>query len=451
MTMYRYRIACGFLACLGLIGCESSSSNKLNFSSNAQPIRFVHWNIKELDSSKLERQDQQVVSAANIIRQLKPQLVSINEIQFDVEKANNATKQANEYEWQKQQNMDLLLQSAFSDQYEWNITFAPANTGMRSKPDENGKYLSRQPRTPDDPLWDLVDQANFGLFPGQYSTGFATTFPISARLIVQDLTWMDWDPTIDLSSFDIGGVKADEYELFDKNFNVSWITIEGKELAVITFHTVPAFDFGNPLSPNKERNEAQLSFLEWFLLGQCETDSPSTIRSCKTKLRPLQAGTSFIAVGDFNVALDSDNPGAEVIKRILASELVHDRISEIPGKALEGVPHIKSHDTFFSSGWRLDYSPMQLDYFLVSSDLNIHRLETYFTNPQLMDHGCFSDFSEGDRLKEKLQKDSSRAVQSYVKRISDEERVLCIQTASAEFGELRNASDHFPLILDFSF
>lgn len=516
------------LATMGFYACSQQTSQ---VDSQYAPAthRYVHWNIKEIDSTKIDAfeksltgtasQDRnapgkalQVKSALEVLNELKPDYLSLNEIQYDVDKMETETAArvcdfsqvvAERRRLAVMQNHDFLLQRL--DGALWDSTFCPANTGaMALRDGEN--FLSDRPYDSDPEFARkdaLIDKVNFGWTPGQYSTVFASSTPIQKRWVNAGLMWVDWDPEMDITGFDLGfsninyrdssltddkiqamaravnleGDRYKKYPLFDKNFNVSWVNIEGREVAMVTFHTVPAFGFdreGKVVNPNPERNKAQLEFLEWYLLGRCEPESKSRVRSCQTDIRPLGEGATFIAAGDLNVAIESPiYPGSKVLQRILshagtANARLQDRkfgLPVIPKKNLPADVRAKleagtltpgefggfhEYTTFIPYGFdfkgRGRSKTEQLDYFIVSQDLEIKRLETYFIDPEFMDHGCFTDASQADMVIA-AEKAKGRALDIFKK----DRTTTCVKSGAAAYGTLREGSDHLPLILEFSF
>jgi len=528
--MMKKLLAPGFaLIAFGSYSCSESSSALKDKSS--KPVhRYVHWNIKEIDSTKIDAYEKsingevsqdrnaaskalQVKSALQVLHDLKPTFLSLNEIQYDVDKMETAT--ANRFcdfsqvvaERQRlsiEQNHDFLL-NRLQGTAVWDSTFCPANTGARAKRDGD-RFLADRPfdSDPDFARKDgLMDKVNFGWTPGQYSTVFASSTAITKRFVNASVTWFDWDPELDITGFDLGfsninyrdsslseaniqamaraanleGDRYKTYPLFDKNFNVSWVSVEGRDVAMITLHTVPAFGFdreGKVVNPNPQRNKAQLEFMEWYILGRCDAVSKSPVRSCQTDIRPLGEGASFIVTGDLNVAIDSPiYPGSQVMQRILshpgtANAQLQDRKFGLPIIPSENMPAevldkivagtlqptdfggFHPYTTFIPYGFdfkgRGRSKTEQLDYFIVSADLEIQRLETYFINPELVDHGCFTDAAQAEAVIA-AEKAKSRAVDVFKK----DKTTSCVKSGSGAYGTLREASDHMPLILEFSF
>jgi endonuclease/exonuclease/phosphatase family metal-dependent hydrolase len=400
--------------------------------------RLIHWNIRELDSRKFDHPDPQVIAAAHLVARWQPQLLSINELHYDSARTLGDS------------NAERFLRLAFDHATDWHLHFTEPNTGSRAVRDEQGRYLTSRPAEDDLVQWQRVDQTNFGFFPGQYGCGLASRFPITDKQAIRELSWLDWEPGTPLASYDWGGAHPEHIPLFDKSLQISRLAYPGGDIAMITLHAVPAFHFGNDRSPNLERNAAQLRFLEWLLLGTIEPDSPSPVRRGERGVQPLPPELPFIAVGDLNVALDSSDPGAAVVKRMLQHPRLHNRVASIPGTALSGLKSIRPHHTYFHSGWKIESGIKQLDYALVSRSLKIHRLETIFYHPQFRDHGSYLHASTANYVLSSLPAEADRVYTCVGYQLNEGTEAYRIVSAHKDFAELRLGSDHLPLLLEFS-
>ncbi|MEK6624083.1 MAG: endonuclease/exonuclease/phosphatase family protein, partial [Bdellovibrionota bacterium] len=276
------------------------------YPAKAKMITLVHYNIKELDSTKLRSTPMclQLTSVKNIIKKWDFDILSVNEMQFDLPGVPSPRYSS------RGENMHLfanLLEKA-----EFKDTFHPANTGGNAKKRPDGTYATN-PNTPE--AQTLADQVNFGSFPAQYSTGALFRFPQKRIIEIHDLKWKDFNKNLDLSNFKEpnGTPLPTDMPLFDKNFSDVVLDVDGQELHLILLHTVPSYHFGNMASPNFQRNADQLRFLEWYLTGQ--TDLTVNLAD----ITPLPQGSYAVAVGDFNVGLSSTDPrqvGAQVLSRL---------------------------------------------------------------------------------------------------------------------------------------
>lgn len=419
---------------------EGAAQAKLLREANQLPraIRFVHYNIKELTTAKLVGNEPQIAQAAKVLRSLSPDLLSINEVQYDLP---NVPTQGLPGTGKNMERLVQLIQLPTWTAFDTNLS--PANTGKRAKKKPDGNYMT-EPNAPGSQ--DLVDQVSFGIFPGQYSTGFAANRQAASRVVVTDLDWQDWDPELNFAALKLpnGQPLPTPMELFDKNFNDVIFQIDGKELHVITFHTVPAFGFGGSAEMNIARNAAQLSFLEWYLTGHCDSQSPSKIRRCQGTVRPLSADVSFVAVGDLNVDLTSTSAGAGVLKRMFANERVHDFKAQNfdPAFRKDGD---KSYITYASDGVDLGKLQSQLDYFIVSKDIAIEYGRVVAPVSGYKEHACFDTKPKAEQKKATLTPPAGADISVSTRYQDDGSRKYCVVQVSKEWTQFRKGSDHLPV------
>ena len=392
-------------------------------------FRLLHWNIKECDGIAISSRSAAFCNAVGLISHQQPDLLSLNEVEY-------GPQSPSPY-------LDLFLEAITPDPKSWHQTFYAANSGQRAKPLADGTYLRfHEELSPEQREYHL-DQANYGLFPGQFSIGLASRFPIEDRLLIRDLPWKSWDPHAPLAQLDLGGMSAEDFPLFDKSFQVSWCRFEERVFAVITLHCVPAFDFGSKFSPNVLRNAAQLEFLAWYLTGVCPEH-----RCPPEDIRALDASMPFLAVGDFNIALDAPHAGAKVLRSLLAHPRVQARVSQMPSSALQGTRGLKAEHTFFSSGWDTSRKGAQLDYILVSQDFVIERLETLMSAPDLQEHGLFLSETAAQEFLARHPLPAGRRYLLTSTQNPQGQPLVRVRSAAEDFVALRTASDHLPLVLE---
>ncbi len=273
-------------------------------TSMALPLKILHYNIKELDSTKIADKDNQQISLVkNIIKAYDFDILSLNEIQYDTPGIPNSQYKT------RGDNLNKLIQKWELKGYQ-QLSFHPANTGKNAKSKADGSYYT----TPDEmQAREHADQLNFGTMPGQYSTAAIIRPKLLDEFVINDLKWKQFNPRADFSKFKTanGSTIPEDMLLFDKNFTDLTIQYEGKTVHIILLHAVPSFGFGNPNSINDFRNAEQLRFLEWYTTGK--TDYPTKLKG----IEPLPKGSYFIATGDFNVDInDTDSAGSKVLKNI---------------------------------------------------------------------------------------------------------------------------------------
>ena len=365
-----------------IISCSSNQTRE-------NEIKLVHWNIKELDNTKLRKKNDQLTSVKNILTKLDFDSLSINEIQYDL----------------RGDNMELLLSQLKEDTSEFAVSFAKANTGNKAKK-INGKYTKDRKN---------ADPVNYGLFPGQYSTGFASKHPIKEERIISDLTWKEFNPAIDLSKYKAANGKPlpKDMELFDKSFTHLVIEAAEKDVHIILLHAVPSYHFGNRSTPNYERNRDQLRFLEWYVTGATNFNVKMPKRY--ENLRPIHQDDRVIVMGDLNTSIYANNPGSVVLRRLfnhLSPWLKN------PGATNE-------RQTFASNR-----NPLTLDYIA-------------YRGLKLIDAGIYNPETLVDKTN--VFCTPPNELPKYMTRGLDK-RVTCIDDDAIE---LKKASDHFPIWATF--
>ena len=368
-------------------------------------ISIFHYNIKELDSTKLIKTNEQIKAVEEIVKNFNFDLLSLNEIQYDFPNVPNTSYKSKGENLKKIQTLLGLENLTF-------ISFDPANTGLNAKPDSNGEYFIK-PNSPR--AREHADQINFGTLPGQYSSGLLSKYKIVDKKVISKIKWKEFNPKIDLTKFSTasGDKYPEDTELFDKNFSDITISFNSKELHLIILHTVPSFHFGNMKTPNYQRNKDQLRFLEWYLTGS--TDIKVNLPSIK----PLEKDSYFIATGDWNTAFSStENPGSEILRRL-----------DIKAKFWKDPKSF----SFTNEGDGFSKSPLRLmlDYILISKNIDI--LEAKIIHPKF------------NRTQLGCKKKPTNTTNDQVLVSWTEKKKTCYALVSPEDKLFKAASDHYPL------
>jgi len=388
--------------------------SNMSLASELNTIKIMHYNIKELDTVKINsgtKDNDQFKAVKQILDSYDYDILSLNEIQYDLPsvptKANTT----------KGQNLDKL-RSAFDLKGLNNEAFYPANTGNNAKPMPSGDYYQNA----NDPLARAnADKVNFGTMPGQYSTAAIFKFKKINEIVITDLKWKEFNPKLNLSLFaDVtGNPMPDGMQLFDKNFTDVIVDLDGKELHIILLHSVPAFHFGNMKSANYKRNEDQLKFLEWYITGS--TDFKVNIKGIK----PLKKDAYYVAVGDFNTAFhDTEKLGSAVLRRMFTkSKLWVGNDSKL---------------SFTNEGPGYGAKPfrLMLDYIAYSKNIEMISgkiIHPRFDNVQL---GCKKPFN---KIKPK----------GMIKVSWTERDKICEAFVYPEYKLFKEASDHYPIFGEF--
>ena len=365
-------------------------------------INVVHRNIKELESSKLNKENHQIKAVRKILNNFSFNILSINELQYDTKDVPNERFKS------VGRNAERFAELIGKDPFEHAISFTQANTGNKAK-HVNYNYATKMTKK----ARKLADQDNFGLFPGQYSTAMISEFPIKSEVVLKNLKWREFNKSVSFSKFrrSNGRRIPTTIQLFDKSFTDSVIEVDGHDVHIITLHTVPSYHFGNKKTPNYERNKDQLRFLEWYLTGG--TDIPVKLPKKYSDIKPLKKTDKFIAMGDWNTSIYANNKGSTVLRRIFKSV---DTWIEKP---------IHTHESQHFGEKR---TKLTLDY-IAYRGLKIVDAGIYF--PKENEGSCHKYSDLPSRLKSRHRKvDADK----------------CLNEKSVE---LKQASDHFPIWASF--
>jgi 3-phytase len=242
-----------------LVGC----------ASKPKTVRFATFNASlnrdkqgQLLQDLATGQDQQIRNVAEIIQRVRPDVLLINEFDYDAE-------QRGVYLFQK--NYLLVAQNGAAPiEFKYHYT-GPVNTGIASgfDLDHNGKVVT-QPGTRDYG----GDALGFGLFPGQYGMVVLSKYPIDASRVrtFQRFKWQDMpgamlpaDPKTGKPWYDEETLKV--FRLSSKNHWDVPVKIDEKTTVhVLASHpTPPAFD--GPEDRNGKRNHDEIRFWADYILA----------------------------------------------------------------------------------------------------------------------------------------------------------------------------------------
>lgn len=281
--------------------CSSSSSSSPSATPDAgaadtqaapTSIRIGQFNLREMATPKLVADAHpQVDSAATIIGRFAPDIVNINEIQFDIVNTPStglpgapATTKPGTFD-QGAQNARRLadrIEAKTGVAYPETIHFF-GNSGMRWKganPANSDSFVLR----------------GWGEWPGRFNTAILSKHAIlkdEARVIV-DFHWQDLpDNMLAQMKKDTGLDLPDGFPLFEKSLNLVPVDVKGTKVWLVLLHpTAPVYD---PI--NKYRNHDELHALSLFLQGKLPG------------VDPLPDGSKFVVIGDFNADPDGDGDG----------------------------------------------------------------------------------------------------------------------------------------------
>jgi endonuclease/exonuclease/phosphatase family metal-dependent hydrolase len=298
-------------------------------------IRIATFNIQELGLAKLDRIDSvgngldtQLIAAATVIRRVRPDILLLNEVDFDAREP--ARLFAERY----------LRSGADGIDYPFHFT-APSNTGILSGADldRNGLIADtslRGSRAHGDDSW------GFGVYPGQYAMAILSRFPIDPAAVrtFQLFRWRDLPGNHMPGGFWPDSI-AERVRLSSKSHWDVPVVIGTDTLHLLASHpTPPVFD--GPEDRNGRRNFDEIGFWKHYL-----DDSEALVddRGVRGGLTP---GAPFVILGDLNADPERADTAYDGV-RAMAQLLGHPRVQDVP--AHRGVPTAS-----FLGGTRVDYA-----------------------------------------------------------------------------------------------
>lgn len=254
-------------------------------------VRFAQFNIWELSRAKLDETDalgrgasRQLRRAAEILQRVRPEVLLINEIDVDAERANVRLLQ------------ERYLGVAQSGQQPLSyphVYFEEVNTGEPSGLDLDGDGASDGPG----------DAWGFGSYPGQYGMALLSAFPIE-RERARSFRLLRWARLPGHLIPDGRGGRpafytpeqAEQLRLSSKSHWDVPIRIGDVVVHVLAAHpTPPVFD--GPEDRNGRRNFDEIRLLADYIRGG---DAATWIVDDAGVAGGLQAAAPFVVMGDMN-------------------------------------------------------------------------------------------------------------------------------------------------------
>lgn len=274
-----------------------SSAQSQNESSS---IRVALFNIRELSTEKLlmiddqgAGQEEQLLAAAQIIKKINPDILIINEIDHD---------------YQSIQEGLILNLVRFEDAYlsrgEDGITFphkftAPCNTGIPTGLDlDKDGIVSGEANVGSRNYG--TDCYGFGTYPGQYSMGLYSKYPIDTDKVrtFQKFLWKDLpDHHMPPGYYDEEAVAI--FRLSSKSHWDVPVEVNGKTINLFLSHpTPPSFD--GEEDRNGRRNFDELKFWAHYI------DNDSALYDDNNIKGGYSGNSPFLIAGDLNASRHSD-------------------------------------------------------------------------------------------------------------------------------------------------
>ncbi|MGL5096098.1 MAG: endonuclease/exonuclease/phosphatase family protein [Planctomycetia bacterium] len=346
-----------------LLACLTSAAVAAEPSSPvAGSLRVATFNIYELDSKKLNDVDAagkgvhpQACKAAEILQIVRPDVVLLNEIDFD---ESNATRMADLF----QTNYLRHSQNGRAPLDYPNVLQAPVNTGVRSGLDFNNDGKTDGPD----------DAYGFGKYAGQYGMAILSRHPFeTSRLRTFHL--LPWSAMPNhLMPDGEGGrpkwydkTKAAAMRLSSKSHWDAPILVDGRRLHLFCSHpTPPVFDGAE--DRNGRRNYDEIRFWADYLSGGA---AASYIVDDAGRREPAPADATGVVLGDLNAEPYKGEPAPDGKGRAIELLTKHPKLRDpvqtskgaLEGKSAGAPLHLEQRTSYFG----------RLDYALPTKDLTI--------------------------------------------------------------------------------
>jgi endonuclease/exonuclease/phosphatase family metal-dependent hydrolase len=333
-------LACLPLLLLGVTACGASNDAPTTDALNAAAptsVRVATFNIFELGVAKLDERDSagapanaQLLAAAAILQEVRPDIVLLNEIDALPDDHALAARRF---------VAEFLAVGPDSIVYPY-VYSAATNTGELSGYDLNRNDTVATAddvgtRTHGDDSW------GYGTYPGQYGMAILSRFPIDTAAIrtFRLFPWKDL-PNAHLPD---GWYSAEILAQFRLSSKSHWdvpVLVGTDTLHLLASHpTPPVFDGDE--DRNGRRNYDEVGFWAHYL------DNSAAIRDDRGVTGGLAAGRSFVILGDLNAP--PDQPDSQYGNGPAIRQLLDDARIQDP-------PQVTGRPTaFFNRGTRADY------------------------------------------------------------------------------------------------
>jgi hypothetical protein len=369
-------------------------------SANRDTVRFATFNASlnrtfagQLRADLSTPGNAQAATVAEIIQRTRPEVLLINEFDFDPTAADLF----------RTNYLEVSQSGAEPIRYD-HLFIAPSNTGIPSGFDLNNNGVVGGPD----------DAFGFGFFPGQFGMLVLSRHPIDVAGVrtFQHFLWKDMpgallpdDPATPAPADWYSPEELDVFRLSSKSHWDVPVLIGGKIVHLLASHpTPPVFD--GPEDRNGTRNFDEIRFwADYVLPGQ----SSRYIYDDAGQRGGLTPGTSFVIVGDQNSdPLDGDSiPGA--IQQLIEHPRVNTSITPESEGAVEqsvlqgGANLTHLSDPSFDTADFADTTPgnLRADYVLPSKNLRIDDAAVFWplsTDPLFRLVGTFPFPSSDHRL-----------------------------------------------------
>ncbi|MET0418656.1 MAG: endonuclease/exonuclease/phosphatase family protein [Actinoplanes sp.] len=300
----------------------------------------------------------QARNVAEVIQRSHPDIVLINEFDYDPEAARLFADNF----------LAVSQNGAQAQRYPYRFV-APSNTGISSGFDLNNNGVIDT--TPGDQAYG-DDSYGFGLFPGQYGMVVYSKFPIDRAAVrtFQNFTWKDMPGNLIPTDF----YSPEEQAVLRLSSKSHWdvpIRVGHRTLHFLVSHpTPPTFD--GPEDRNGRRNHDEIRFWADYVRGK------SYFYDDRGRRGGLKPGATFIIAGDQNADPNDGDSYDNAIRQLLTHPLIRASAPSSAGAAeastLQGGANLThTGDPRFDTADFADTAPgnLRADYVLPSRGLKL--------------------------------------------------------------------------------
>jgi hypothetical protein len=313
---------------------RSTAASQPSAPASQQPVRFASFNVSmfraeegelaaDLVDADDEAQDAEVRNVAEIIQRQRPDVLLLNEFDYDASGVALDRFQEN--------FLSVGQDGAQPISYPYALAF-PSNTGIASGHDlNNDGSVGSAGRAYGD------DAFGYGEFPGQYAFALLSRYPIDAASVrtFQDFRWIDMpgarlpdDPKTSQPADWYSTKELEDFRLSSKNHVDVPVDVDGRTVHVLASHPTPSV-FDGPEDRNGTRNADEIRFWADYVTPGKQSGYIYDDAGMRGGLAP---GEAFVVMGDLNADPADDGDGIEGAAR----QLTEHRFVRDPLPASEG-------------------------------------------------------------------------------------------------------------------
>ncbi len=356
----------GILACedAGATGDTASNGNSNAGAGAPVSLRVAQFNIREMGQEKVDvidaegrGTDAQLLAAAEILREIRPDIVLINEIDILQEGTSPL-----DGIWQDFQDR-YLDQGPDALRYE-HVFAAPVNTGVLSGFDLNndgvvGTDADRGTRTHGD------DSYGYGIYPGQYGMVIASRFPLDAdqARTFRSFLWADMPGHVMPDGWYSDEERA-VFRLSSKTHMVVPVTLGSRTVHLVGAHpTPPGFDGDEDRNGRRNRDEVRM-IVDLIDGAEYLVDDAGVSGG-------LPPDGSFIVFGDLNASRRGEDSASD---HPIHALLDHPRVQDTGELAISDgglAGREPGPPEYFERSTTGRATGLRIDYVLPSTDLDV--------------------------------------------------------------------------------